>query len=186
MVKRKIGRLGSAKNDKKVAQKREKQLAKELGGFATPNSGAVPGFPGDVHLKSWLLEDKHTSDQRYILGLIELNKVTREAASVGDRKPMMMFKFFKGIKIGTPSEIALVPEIYLSNYSFPRLDSKEEVRTKTKSITTKFINEKYAEALSQNVIFTHTITFNKVAKGVATCWTLIPKYDLEELGAFND
>ena len=41
-----------------------------------------------------------------------------------------MFKFFKGIKIGTPSEIALVPEMYLSTYSFPRLDSKEEVRTK--------------------------------------------------------
>ncbi len=186
MVKRKIGRLGSAKNDKKVAQKRERQLGKELGGFATPNSGAVPGFPGDVHLKDWLLEDKHTSDSKYILGLIELNKVTREAASIGDRKPMMLFKFFKGIKIGTPSEIALVPDIYLNNYSFSRLESKEEVTGKTKSITTKFINEKYAEALSQNVIFTHTLTFNKVAKGVATCWTLIPKYDLKQLGAFDD
>lgn len=186
MVRRKIGRVGSAKNDKRIAQKRERQLGKELGGFATPNSGAVPGFPGDVHLDKWLLEDKHTSSSSYILGLIELNKITREATSIGDRRPMMMFKFFKGIKIGTPSEIALVPEMYLSNYSFSRLDSKEEISNKTKSITTKLINEKYEEASSQNVILTHTLTFNKVAKGVATCWTLIPKYDLKELGAFDD
>ena len=76
--------------------------------------------------------------------------------------------------------------MYLNVYSFPRLDSREEITTKTKSITTKFINEKHEEALSQNVILTHTLTFNKVAKGVATCWTLIPKYDLKELGAFDD
>lgn len=186
MVKRKIGRIGSAKNDKKVAQKREKEIAKELGGFATPNSGAVDGFPGDVHLKNWLLEDKHTSSPRYILGIIELNKVTREAMRVGNRKPMMLFKFFKGIKIGTPSEIALVPEEYLQQYSFKRLKSKSEVTKKTVSVMVRFINEKYEEALSQDLIFTHTYNFKKLAKGVATSWTLIPKNDLKELGAFDD
>ena len=104
-----FGRLGSEKNNKKIAMKREREVAAELGGKAQPNSGAMDGMKGDIKLRDYLIDDKHTSNKSFILGTVDLNKITREALEQ-NLEPMLLIKFFKGISLGVDSEWIILPK----------------------------------------------------------------------------
>ena len=105
-----LGPLGSQKHNKKKAQKRERDLAEELGGKATPNSGATPMSPGDVHLPDFLLDDKFTGKKSYSVTTETLNKLCREARSLGkDPALVIHFEDSSGIKDLNPQTWVLIP-----------------------------------------------------------------------------
>lgn len=87
-----LGPMGSGKSNKKTAQKRERDLAEYLGGEATPNSGATPSKPGDVHLPDFLLDDKFTGKLSYSVTIKDINKLCREARSLS-KQPALIIHF---------------------------------------------------------------------------------------------
>ena len=80
------------KNNKKVSQKLEKNLAKKLGGRATPGSGAFDFHKGDVKTKDFLLEHKFTNASFYRLNVQTWLKIKNEAFSQ-KRLPAMEIVF---------------------------------------------------------------------------------------------
>lgn len=81
---------------KRKTQKREREIASEIGGRAVPASGAFLGSPGDVKNDAWLYEVKQTEKKSYSLSLKVLRKMTQEAFSV-DRKPILLVSFEEGV-----------------------------------------------------------------------------------------
>ena len=67
---------------KKKSIRSEKCLAKRLGGFRTPLSGAL-SFKGDVQTNDYVVELKETDGMEFRLRLADLVKVTREANGCG-------------------------------------------------------------------------------------------------------
>jgi hypothetical protein len=74
----------------------EKATAKELGGWRTPNSGALSVFPGDVRTGELLVECKVTGKKYYRLALSTWEKIRREAISCGLRVPLMKIGLLNG------------------------------------------------------------------------------------------
>lgn len=87
-----LGPMGSGKSNKKIAQKRERDLAESLGGESTPNSGATPSKPGDVHLPNFLLDDKFTGKLSYSVTIDDINKLCHEARSLS-KQPALIIHF---------------------------------------------------------------------------------------------
>ena len=104
----KFGRLGSDSNNKKKAQKEERRFAKEIGGKAHPNSGAIDGIKGDGGNDYFVFDHKWTDSKSYILSTTDINKITREAREHG-KEPMMGVRFHKGISMGVDSEWICIP-----------------------------------------------------------------------------
>jgi len=111
------GKLGSDTHNKKVAQKRERDLADKLGGRTTPNSGATEMAKGDVRLDEFLVDDKFTKGKSIIVDNVMVNKISKEAREI-DKEPMLTLKFFKGITLGTDSEWAVLPLRVLQEKNF--------------------------------------------------------------------
>lgn len=102
------GAMGSQKSNKKKAQDREQKLGDRFKGEATPNSGATPGRPGDVSLKEFLVEDKFTGRKSYSVTCELLNKICKEAYSVG-KSPAFIVHFEDHIGQFNPDTWVLLP-----------------------------------------------------------------------------
>lgn len=63
------------------ARKSETQGAKLQGGQRQPGSGAFRGRPGDIRDEDWLIEDKFTDADSFIIKRSMLDKTIREALS---------------------------------------------------------------------------------------------------------
>jgi hypothetical protein len=81
---------------KYLSLKQEKATAKELGGWRTPCSGALPAFPGDVQADGLLVECKITDKPFYRLTLATWEKIRREATASGLRIPLMKIGLLNG------------------------------------------------------------------------------------------
>jgi hypothetical protein len=70
----------------------EKRLGKQLGGRLTPASGAMLGAKGDIDLGSVLLEAKSTILDSLSVKFDWLDKISKEARSVG-KTPALAISF---------------------------------------------------------------------------------------------
>ena len=93
------------KSKKRQCNEHEKKLAKKVGGLRQPNSGAVPGYPGDVRTKDFLLDLKETEFYSISLKMSDLLKLQKEADSQG-KDPVLVLGFSK-VKRG--GQFAVIP-----------------------------------------------------------------------------
>lgn len=91
---------------KAKANKTEKVLAKKLGGFRQPASGAIEGMKGDVVTKSYLYDSKETKHMSISLSYDMLQKLILEAYDA-DKDPVLVLTYNE-VKRGC-KEFAVVP-----------------------------------------------------------------------------
>lgn len=175
-----FGRIGSEKNNKKEAQKRERKLATELGGKATPNSGATDASKGDVRFDKYLLDDKFTNKNAYTLKVDDLSKITREAYSVG-KQPLFTIHLTKGIAKFYPATWILLP-IQLADFAAQKTT---EITSNSFLVSAQILNNIYKQALKENTDPCIILQFYKVPLGVSNKWYLVPLETLKERGFFN-
>lgn len=86
---------GETKPTRYYSKRQEKQVAKELGGKTTPNSGATPFAKGDVTLDKCLVECKtKTTDSESISIKKEwLDKLNQESLFMGKEYFALIFNF---------------------------------------------------------------------------------------------
>lgn len=175
-----FGRIGSDKNNKKEAQKREVKLAKELGGRATPNSGATDAAKGDISFDKYLLDDKFTNKPAYSVTVPTLSKITREAYAVG-KDPLLSINIRKGIANGYPDTWILVPisEIQLES------QKTTEVVANSYLVSAQILNAIYKTSLKENTLPCVVLQFYKVPIGVSNRWYLLPLETLKDRGFFD-
>lgn len=105
-------RLGVGREAPLTASVREEgRLAEELGGRRVPASGSLPGRPGDVELRHFLIDRKGTKNATMIsIVLSDLVKITREASGLG-LCPAMLYAF-EGVEDvgGSEKEWVLIPK----------------------------------------------------------------------------
>lgn len=92
------------KSVKSQSLRSEKRLAKRLGGFRTPASGAI--IKGDIRTAAYLIEQKDTSKSSFHLTTQILMKLCKEAYSAG-KKPMLIVQF-EGLK-AIPNQWSIAP-----------------------------------------------------------------------------
>lgn len=90
------------KTDKKktrhFSSKQEKQVAKQLNGKVTPNSGATPFAPGDVKTDKFLIECKTRTDTSKSISIKKewIEKIRKEALFAGKEYEALIFNFGPG------------------------------------------------------------------------------------------
>lgn len=85
----------------------EKRIAKSIGGFRNPASGAIPGFKGDAQSNIFRCECKRTSANSMVLKMEDLMKIDKEAAA-HDQIPCFAVKFEK-MPVGVESQWIAIP-----------------------------------------------------------------------------
>ena len=78
--------------NRKLSQKREDKIAKDLGGRRHVLSGGSPFLKGDASNEYFLIEDKFTKEIKYTLKFTLLNKIAVEASKV-NKVPIFKFGF---------------------------------------------------------------------------------------------
>ena len=91
---------------KKKANNNEKKLAKKLGGFNQPCSGAIAGHEGDIKTAEYLYDDKMTKHMSISLKYEDLQKLAKEALGLS-REPVLILTF-DSVKRGNKN-FAVVP-----------------------------------------------------------------------------
>ena len=81
---------------KKVSERQEKRVAKEVGGRTTPASGAIENFKGDVRSSKFLIECKTTEKDKYSLKFEVWEKIYKESLKDGFRIPVMCIELNDG------------------------------------------------------------------------------------------
>lgn len=76
-------------------RRREKSLAKDLGGRQQPGSGCFDGKGGDVLIDKFLVESKFTNALSYSISIQMLRKITLEAFQAR-KKPAMVIELSGG------------------------------------------------------------------------------------------
>lgn len=74
---------------KRKSKKQEDRTAKDFGGRVTPASGALDGCKGDVRTPLFLIENKFTDKDYYLLNAKIWDKIWKEATKDGLRIPIM-------------------------------------------------------------------------------------------------
>ena len=85
----------SSKPTRYYSKKQEKQVAKELGGKTTPNSGATPFIKGDITLDKYLIECKTKTDDSESISIKKewLDKLNQESLFMGKEYFALVFNF---------------------------------------------------------------------------------------------
>jgi hypothetical protein len=78
-----------------MGAKAEERARKRLRGQAMPASGALPGAKGDYNLPEFKVDVKATQKATRSISMIELQKITHEAANEG-RTPALQIVFAEG------------------------------------------------------------------------------------------
>lgn len=99
-------------NSKKAdANEREARLAKQLGGYTQPASGAIRGFKGDIKLDDFLMDSKGTVGEYLNIKTKEFVKITKE--SLENRKhPAIIFTFEKIAQGVSKDWVAIPVEVF--------------------------------------------------------------------------
>ena len=84
--------LTKKESERKKSDKRVSKIAKNTGGFMTPNSGATAFKKGDVQYPDALLEHKLTSKESFKLNKELLVKTYKDAIKEG-KDPWIMVDF---------------------------------------------------------------------------------------------
>lgn len=176
----KFGSMGGNKNNKKEAQKRERALAKRLGGRATPNSGAIDGHKGDVVLDKYLIDDKFTGTPSYTLKKSEMDKISREARE-REREPMFVIKFTKGVPLKHPSEWVLLPKRLCDLEVFDKMN----IKNKSRILPLTTLSSWHTRSLKEDKEPVIEVEFFKRTLGCDSSWILAPLDLLEEKGYFE-
>ena len=175
----KFGSMGGG-NNKKEAQKRERALAKRLGGQATPNSGAIDGQKGDVVLDKYLVDDKFTGQSSYTLKKSEMDKISREARE-RNREPMFVIKFTKGVPKNCESEWALLPKRLCDLAVFDKIN----IKNKSRILPISTLGSWSTRSLKEEKEPVIEVEFFKRTLGVDSSWILAPLTLFEERGYFE-
>jgi hypothetical protein len=88
-------------------RRKEKELARDMGGQQQPASGAFPGHKGDVVKDQCLIEHKYTKALSFPLTLSLFRKIRREAEESG-KKPVVVLEFSGGFS-HSEEKWAMVP-----------------------------------------------------------------------------
>lgn len=102
-----IGSKKKRESQKAQVNKHEKEIAKKLGGFRTPNSGAFGGMKGDIKLEKFLLDSKETKESSIKISGLDLTKISREANAA--HKIPGLYLTVEKIAFETPNEWVLIP-----------------------------------------------------------------------------
>lgn len=97
-------------DNKRLSKKREIQAAKDIGGKAHINSGAMWFCKNDMSDEIWSCEDKFTFDIKYSIKYSIINKLEKHALKI-NKLPMLRFGFEKENK-----NYALVEKKHLKEY----------------------------------------------------------------------
>jgi hypothetical protein len=98
-----------------ISRRREKQVAKQLGGRATRGSGNKRYDPGDVSLLTSLGEHKMVFCASYRLTLAVLEKIETEAQRMG-RTSFLMIEFRTGGRSRDGRTFYVVPDYVMRRY----------------------------------------------------------------------
>jgi hypothetical protein len=190
----KFGRLGSKKNNKKEALKRERKLAKDLGGRTQPNSGSMDGRKGDVVIDGFTIDDKHvgfdSAAKSYVLTTETLNKITFEAFEQ-DREPVLILKFYKGMSRDFPTEWVLCPRVVFKRGTAGFVEkgselSSKETEHKSSILGVTLFNKIYRESLKQDLPPVGEIGFCKgIQLGASKWWSIAPLDFLKKIDFFE-
>ena len=190
----KFGRLGSKKNNKREALRRERKLAKDLGGRTQPNSGSLDGFKGDVVIDGFTIDDKHvgfdSTAKSYILTTEILNKITFEAYEQ-DREPVLILKFYKGMSKHYPTEWVLCPRrvFYKGTAGIVEQGSElssKETASKSSIVGVTLFNKIYRESIKQEANPIGEVGFtNGIALGASKWWSTAPLDFLKMIAFFE-
>lgn len=88
----KPGWLDKDENPRKFSQRREKKIAKKMGGKLTANSGARWHSKGDIITKDSLVEVKSTTQASMTVPQLWLDKIWQEAVKV-NKTPVVVLDF---------------------------------------------------------------------------------------------
>lgn len=83
---------------KKISQKQEKDVAKELGGRTVVASGAFWGAKGDVRSDEFLVECKTTQNAWYVIHAKTWEKIEQEAIRDRLKRPVLVIDLNNGAK----------------------------------------------------------------------------------------
>jgi len=90
--------INSKKSIKKTVNKEEKQFAKDIDGFRTPNSGAIKFLPGDVIKGDNIIDLKSTDHTQIVVNEKMLQKIEHEGQKMS-KKPIIILFFRKTKKL---------------------------------------------------------------------------------------
>jgi len=99
--------VGSTKSIKEVVNKHEADLAKRMGGYRRPASGALSGMKGDLTAGNFLLDSKQTKNNSIMIAGKDLVKISREAREDG-KLPGLVVKI-EGIATTVSPEWVMIP-----------------------------------------------------------------------------
>lgn len=102
----------TSKRQKKMSQRQERQVAKELGGRTVAGSGAGrTSGGGDVRLRSKLrVECKVTEKPYFVLKYSDLQKIRDQAIKGGMEQPIMQIRF--AVPRSREVDFAITPSLY--------------------------------------------------------------------------
>jgi hypothetical protein len=163
---------------KKRANKLEKELAKYLGGSRVPASGALSGWKGDVEWGEYLVDSKNTVTKIITVSATDLIKITREARQAGKEQGHLILSFLSG-KVGD-EHWALVP--YYS-VDFESLEFSIQV-AKTKQLSYSMLKNLERRSLKGKIMPSVLFSFERMPLGTCNKWLLIRLEDYREL--YND
>lgn len=79
-------------------REREKPLAKRMGGYMQPNSGALAGSKGDIHCGWLLVDSKLTDKQQYTIKAKDWHKHETDALKQ-EQSPVFSIKLGDGTEL---------------------------------------------------------------------------------------
>jgi hypothetical protein len=132
-------------NNKKISQKREKQLAKDTGGKAHARSGGLWFKKSDASDPYYQYEDKFTKKVFYSINIDILNKIEKEAKQV-NKIPVLRFGFIETnrdyVVLRIQDVFPLVSsDLFIKSPLFINIDKKSK-RFEETELYVEYINNK--------------------------------------------
>jgi hypothetical protein len=132
--------------------KQEKEDAKYFGGRTTPASGATDWSKGDVKVPFFLIEDKFTDKDYYVLKLSIWQKIENEAMQENLRIPLLRLDI-------CGQRFVIFDEDYFDDIADTEMEYTIRVSTNSKSIRLK-----YDEKMHEDYVTFVTFETRKGAK----------------------
>lgn len=151
---------------KKTADKLEKWLAKDLGGFRVPGSGSIVSFKGDVQTDNYLIDSKHTLNSAIKVVNADFSKIYREAREADKEAGHIILTFYKEFQ-----HFAVVPK---RDFSEPSLELEVLINKTTllSSTSIKGIKRKLLKE-QNNKLFSILFRFQIMKLGTPREWLLL-------------
>lgn len=174
-VRKRSPNLGSKLVDrgqiKKIATKKEKQVAKDLKIRRVPLSGGLIAWKGDLESKRYLIDCKWTVKPIYTLNGTDLAKITKEAREAGKEAGHLLLIFEPDYKW------VCVPHIDVEFES-----TEEYIECKgSKQVSKTLLQSAAKRGIKKDKIPSILFFFEKICFGTPKKWLLIPYNTYKEI-----